>query len=204
MNTIKECFEVILRGDEIESRLAARKVRKLLYSAQGDREKFDMIKDVVNGAANEYANISEEWRQENFVMAVAVIYFLRDKDAAPDLLFEWFLDLLQNPNGAIRYAAVRMLENEIWPLTVHIRVPGHKAGYFGKLTQEQADIILASLFASLHVLLTALWQPSYKRYKYIKSLPASPYKSVQMVLEKLEECCGKSYVDRLSLHLSGF
>jgi hypothetical protein len=197
MNTIKECFNTILRGNEGESRVAAREVRKLLYSARGGEDKYKDIKNLVNGAPGEYAKISEGWRRENFVMAVSVIYFLHDRENQPDFLFPWLFDLLQHDNGYIRHAAVRMLEHEIGPLTVHIRCPGHKPGYFGKLTAEQADNILHSLFLYLNNLSSTLWQPKHKRYKYIDSLPTSPYKSVQMILVELEESCGRKYLDRL-------
>ena len=90
-----------------------------------------------------------------------------------------------------------MIINEIGTLTVHIRCPGHKPGYFGKLTLEQADNILYSLFLNLNNLSSAFWQPKYKRYKYVDSPPASPYKSVQMILAGLEESCGRIYLDRL-------
>jgi hypothetical protein len=197
MNTFKECFDTILHGDKNDSRLAARRVRKLLYSSQRNgKDKYEDIKNIVNGASREYAKISEEWRQENFVTAVSVIYYLHDDEKQPDFLFPWLFQLLQHHNGVIRYAAVRMLSNEIGPLTVYIRFPDYKPGRFGKITLEQADTILYSLFLSLNGLLSFLWQPKYKRYKYIDSLPASPYKSVQMVLSELEESCGQNTINR--------
>ena len=195
MNTIKECFDTILRGNEKDSRLAARRVRKLLYSSQSGRDEFKDIKDVINSASGEYAKISEEWRQENFVVAVSVIYYLHDREEQPDFLFPWLFQLLQHPNGVIRYASVRMLSNELGPLTAHIRIPNYKSD---RLKPEQADSILYSFFVSLNGLPSALWQPKYKRYKYIDSLPASPYKLVQMVLAELEESCGKKYIDHLA------
>ena len=202
MNTIKECFDTILRGNKSDSRLAARRVRKLLYSSTGtdNREIFVELANLINGAPGEYAKISEEWRQENFITAVSVIYYLHDKEEQPDFLFPWLFQLLQHPSGVIRYASVRMLSNEIGPLTVHIRFPGDKSILGDRLKPEQADNILYSLFVSLNGLLTVLWQPKYKRYKYIDSLPASPYKSVQMILAELEESCGKKYIERLVGH----
>ncbi len=194
IKTIKECFDVILSCDKEESRLAARRVRKLLYSSQGERDKYQDIKNIVNEAPDKYAEIIEEWRQEDFVVAVSVIYYLHDREEEPDFLFPWFFQLLQHSNGTIRYAAVRMLSIELGPLTVHIRVPGHKSD---RLRPEQADRILKSLFISLHGLMTALWEPKFKRYKYVDSLPTGPYKSVQMVLAKMEEYCGKKYLDSL-------
>ncbi len=198
MNAIKECFNAILRGNEQDSRLAARRVRKLLYGSQGDGDKFDTLENIINGAVGDYAKISEEWRQENFVIAVSVIYYLHGKEEQPDFLFPWLFQLLQHPNGYIRYAAVKMIFHEIGLLTVHIRFPGNKSILGDKLKPEQADGILYSLFASLNGLLTALWRPKYKKYKYIDSLPASLYKSAQMVLAELEESCGQKYIDRLA------
>ena len=198
MDTIKECFNEILKSDKEASRLAARRVRKLLYSSQGGSDKYGIIKSIINAAPAEYEKIAEDWRQENLVLAVSDIYFLHDREAQPDFLFPWLLQLLQHANGYIRYAAVRMISNEIGPLTVHIRHNGQEPNFFGNLAPEQADSILFSLFASLHALSAALWLPRYKKYKYIDSLPASPYKSVQMVLAEMEESCGQEYTNRLA------
>ena len=88
MNTIKECFDTILRGNKEKSRLAARGVRKLVYSSSASgREKYGEIAALVRTASENYLRISEDWRQENFVMAVSVIYFLHDRENQPDFLF---------------------------------------------------------------------------------------------------------------------
>ena len=198
MNTIKECFDTILRGDKENSRLAARRVRKLVYSSSATgKEKYGQIAVLVESAPENYTRISEDWRQENFVMAVSVIYFLHDRESQPDFLFPWLFQLLQHPNGYIRHAAVKMISHEIGPLTYHLRFPGEKSDWH-KFSPEQADSILYSLFVSLNQLMSALWQPKYKKYKYIDSLPPSPYKSVQMVLFELENSCGKKYIDRFA------
>ncbi|MGB7293104.1 MAG: hypothetical protein WBD99_13100 [Thermodesulfobacteriota bacterium] len=198
MDTITECFETILKGGKEESRRAARRVRKLVYSSSAsDRGIYEQIAALVEVAPEKYARILEDWRQENFVIAISVIYFLHSKDNQPDFLFPWLFQLLEHPNGYIRHAAVKMISQEIWPLTYHIRFPGEKSSFY-KLLPEQADNILYSLFVSLNRLLSAVWQPKYKKYKYISSLPPSPYKSAQMVLAELEESCGEGYMDRFT------
>ncbi|MDP2586583.1 MAG: hypothetical protein Q8P32_02310 [Candidatus Komeilibacteria bacterium] len=194
MNSIKECFAIILNSNEKDSRLAARQVRKLLYTAQGRDERKDTNK-IINTAPQNYAQIKDDWRQENFVLAISVIYFTHDKEEQPDFLFPWLFQLLIHQNGVIRYAAVRMLENEIWPLTAHIRFPGHPGGYYGELKPALADSIIYSLLLKLNELSADLYRPAYKKYKYVDSLPASPYKSVQMVLAQLEELSSSNYVD---------
>lgn len=197
MNTLKESFKITLTGDKEASRMAARAVRKLVYSSHGGGDTYKDIKNIINSAPSEYTKIFEEWRRENFVMAISVIYFLHDRESHPDFLFSWLFHLLQHPRGNIRYAAVRMLEHELGPLTYHIRFPNEKPSHFNKLSSEQADAILYALFINLNELLSILWQPKYKRYKYIGSLPAGPYKSVQMVLGRLEEDCSERYIAQL-------
>ena len=194
MHTIKECFNIILSGNKDDSRLAARRVRKLLYSSRSGRDQFNDIANLVDNAPHKYTKISEDWRKENFVVAISVIYYLHNREEQPDFLFSWFFQLLQHPNGVIRYAVVRMFTNELGPLTVHLRVPDYRSK---KLEPEQSNNILHTLFMSLNGLLSALFEPKYKKYKYIDSLPTSPYKSVQMVLAKLEEYCGEQYIDSL-------
>ena len=185
LSTIKGCFDAILSGGKEESRLAARMVRKLLYSVKGE-DRFEDIKNIINSAQANYVLISEDWRQENFVLAVSVIYYLHDRETEPDFLFPWLFQLLEHPRGNIRFAAVKMFGNEIWPLTVHLRIPGYKSS---RLKPEQSDRILQALEISLNSLLARLWEPKYKRYKYLDSLPASPYKSVLMVIVELEDSC---------------
>lgn len=198
MNTFTECFKTILTGEKVESRKAARQVRKLLYSSSNDRSKYEDIRPLINKAPEEYLKIFENWRQENFVMAISVMYFLHDKESQPDFLFPWLFDLLQHDNGCIRYAAVRMFENELGPLTYHIRFPGEKQAFRHEgLSSERADRILYELFANLTILLNDLWKPSYNKYKYIHSLPSGPYKSIQMILGELREDCGDKYMEQL-------
>jgi len=187
MNTFKECFDTILHGSKEESRLAARRISKLVYSSQSGKDKYKEIARIINEVPGVYAKIAEPWRQENFVMAISVMYFLHDKEDQPDFLFPWLYQLLQHQNGYIRHAAVRMFQIELGPLTVHRRYPTERPCISGRLKPETADGIVNTLMLNLNNLLADLWKPTYKRYKYINSLPASPYKSVQMVLANLEE-----------------
>ncbi|MBP7795885.1 MAG: hypothetical protein KA059_03815 [Elusimicrobiales bacterium] len=124
MNSIKECFEIILNGNSENCRLASLAVRKVLYRTDNDRKKYEEIQEQINLAPENYKRINEEWRQVNFVKAISVIYFLHELDKGSDLCFPWFFQLLENKNGIIRYAAVRMILHELGPLTVHIRCPG--------------------------------------------------------------------------------
>ena len=109
--TFDELFKTILIADKTASRKAAREVRKLLYSSRSGRDKYDDIKNIIDNASVIYAKVSENWRQENFVIAVSVIYYLHDHENQPDFLFPWLFQLLQHKNGNIRQAAVRMIQN---------------------------------------------------------------------------------------------
>jgi len=196
--TFTELFKVILTGDKDDSRKAAREVRKLLYSSHNG-EKYDDIKKIIENAPDEYCKIKEEWREENFVVAVSVLYFLHNKESQPDFLFPWLFHLLQHEKGNIRHAAVRMIENELGPLTVHIRCPDYIQS---KLKSERSDFILQNLYIALNNLLVDLWEPKYKKYKYVDSLPTGPYKSINMILSELEDDCGGTYIKQLKNQLS--
>ncbi len=191
--TFTELFDIIFTGNKDDSRKAAREVRKLLYSSR-DGGKYESIKKIIENAPDEYRKIEEDWRQENFVVAVSVLYFLHGKENQPDFLFPWLFYLLQHQNGNIRQSAVRMIENELGPLTVHIRIPDYKQS---KSKSEQSDFILLNLFIALNNLLANSWKPEYKKYKYVDSLPTCSYKSIQMVLGRMEDDCGKAYMKRL-------
>lgn len=194
MKSFIELFGIILTGDKESSRMAAREVRKLVYSSHTG--KYDEIKSIVNSASEEYKKITDDFRQANFVMAVSVMYFLHDKTREPDFLFPWLFYLLQHANGNIRHAAVRMLENELGPLTVHLRYPDKKF-YSRKFSPAYSDQILSDMFIALESLANIFWKPAYKKYKYVSSLPSGPYKSIQMVLSSLEYDCGEQYMIKL-------
>ena len=68
MKTFRELFDTILSADDKQSRLAARKVRKFLYGSHGGQ--YKEIASIIENAPNEYAKITENFRQENFVIAV--------------------------------------------------------------------------------------------------------------------------------------
>ncbi len=202
MKTFTELFDTILTADRDASRQAAREVRKLVYSS-GEADGYTLIASIIENAPEEYKKITEGWRQENFVMAISVMYFLHNREKQPNFLFPWLFELLQYENGNIRHAAVRMLEHELGPLTYHIRFPGKKSS-LGELSPGVADRILFGLFANLNNLAIDLWKPAYKKYKYISSLPHGPYKSVQMVLNSLVDGCGQEHMAQLEQLLLEF
>ncbi len=168
--------------------MAAREVRKLVFSPNGG--KYKDIEFIINDAPKKYEGIIDEFRQENFVVAVSVMYFLHNNENHPDFLFPWLFRLLQHKNGNIRHSAVRMLENELGPLTFYIRFPGKESSH-SKTTKAQADQILLGLRLSLESLAASSYKPSYKKYKYIDSLPSGTYKSVQHILVCLEDYCSE-------------
>src|SRR3989344_5644935 len=116
MKTIPELFKIILTGDKEASRLASREVRKAVYSSNGG--KYEDIKAIINDSSEQYRSIIEEFRKENFVMAISAMYFLHDREQDPDFLFPWFFHLLRHENGNVRQSAVRMLCHELGQLTV--------------------------------------------------------------------------------------
>lgn len=189
-------FKIILEGDMDSSRKAARDVRKFLYSAKSWREGYDEIKTIINSAGEVYRNIKEEWRQENFVMAVSVMYFLHDKEDEQDFLFPWLFYLIQHKNGNIRQSAVRMFKNELGPLTVHIRHPENSYSS-NKIINKKRDQILFYTYKELRFLAHEFHKPIYNKYKYIASIPTGQYKSIQLVLAELEDDCGKEYINSL-------
>ena len=187
MKTFIELFNTILTADEETSRQAAREIRKLVYSSR-DGGKYKDIASIIENAPAEYIKITEDWRQENFVMAISVMYFLHNRENQPDFLFPWLFQLLQHKNGNIRHATVRMIQNELGPLTYYVRFPGKKSS-FHKFSSEQAGNILTGLCANLNNLAENSWKDSYKKIKYIDKLPSGIYKSVQLILSCLEDYC---------------
>ena len=192
MKTISELFKTILNGDREASRVAARAVRKATYSSGGG--KYEDIKAIINGASEEYRNITEEFRQENFVMSVSVMYFLHDREQEPDFLFPWLFHLLKHKNGNIRHCAVKMIWHELGPLTVHIRFPGERSGS-RKLSPQQSNIILRDLYIGLEMMAGEFYKPAYKKCKYIDTLPSGTYKSIQMILVRMSEDCGDKVLE---------
>jgi len=162
METFTELFKTILAEDKGKSRVAAREVRKLTYGSRSGKNEFKIIQGIIEAAPLMCARISEDWRRENFVLAISVIYFLHDREDQPDFLFPWFFQLLQNKNGNIRHVAVRMIEHELGSLTCHIRFPEKELG-FSKLSPEIADQVLYDLRMNLENLERSSWNREYKK-----------------------------------------
>ena len=151
------------------------------------KSKKEIVK-IISDAPELYSTIKDDFRQENFVTAISVMYFLHIRENEPDFLFPWLFQLLQNNNGNIRHAAVRMINHELGPLTVHIRCPEIiKSG--DKLSPQKAEQILLGLRTNLNSLLDISWKPAYKKYKYVNDLPSGIYKSAQLLLSYIDDCC---------------
>jgi len=186
--TFTELFKIILISDKYRSRKAAREIRKLVYGSRAGGE----YKSIIENAPAEYIKITEDWRQENFVVAISVMYFLHNRENQPDFLFHWLFQLLQHENGNIRHSAVRMIKHELGPLTYYIRFPG-KTSSLRELLPERADHILFGLRTNLNNLAVGSWKSSYKKFKYIDDLPSGTYKSVQLVLSILDDYSSDIY-----------
>lgn len=197
MDSIKSLFKVILDGDRKASTAAAREVRKFLYSSRGENQKYKDIVNELSKVQENYEQIVETWRLENYVVAISVIYFLRDKKSRPDFLFSWFYKLLLHENGLIRYAAVRMFGTEFGPLTVHVRFPDRIKFVSNYNEIIRNDSIILDVYNKLFDLSESLLKPLHKRYKYLDSLPVGPYKSVQMVIANLLDLCDEDYIINL-------
>lgn len=193
--TLPALFKTILTADKDASRKAAREVRKKVYAAD-EENKYETISSIVAMAHAGYKEIKEDWRQENYVIAISVMYFLGTKTAQPDFLFPWLFELMQHKNGNIRHAAIRMFEIEFGPLTYHIRIPGKQSSSLD-ISPQQADDILFAFYVTINNLMAEFWKPEYKRYKYISSLPTGVYKSLQLLLSRLENLCGEKYLKQL-------
>jgi|SRR3989344_5018695 len=195
MQTFTDLFKIILEGNRESSRNAARDVRKLLYRATNGREKYNGMKKIINNAPEIYRKITEDWRQENFVMAVSVMYFLHDRESEQDFLFPWLFYLIQDNNGNIRHSVVRMFRNELGPLTVHLRHPEN--GFSSsKIINEKRDRILFDMYNELVFLAHKFHKPIYNKYKYIASIPTGQYKSIQLILAELEDDCGEKCINK--------
>ena len=191
MNNLIECFNIILNGEKETSKLATKSVRKLIYTVN-NRDDDQAILKIVNNAPFEYAKIQEDWRQENFVKALSVIDHIYTKEKNYDILLPWMFQLLQHENGNIRFSVVKIFEFDIAYLSYHLRCEKEEKD---KLKSEDADKVLHNLFLNLDHLITSLWKPIYDKYQYIDLMPASPYKSVQMVISVLIDFCGEDYFD---------
>ncbi len=197
MNSIKKCFDVILTADRKESRVAARSVHKVTFSTK-TTEDYSNIKDVITNAGEIYSLLREPWRQEDFVHALSIIYFLRSDEEDLDENFPWFFHLLQDTNGRIRYAAVKMLCHDLGPLTVHIRCPEFINKEMSKRDCMESDRILRQLFSGLEILLQKTWESKHEKYTFVSDMPSSPYKSAQMVMVEMMDLCGEEYIKEMS------
>jgi hypothetical protein len=204
IKTTKECFDIILKGNKKDSHVARLSLRKIVYSNYKTSE-YKVIVRIVKDALRIYEKIDEEWRQENFIVALSTIYFLRDyKKYPPDHLFPLFLGLLQHSNGNIRYATVRMLRDEIIFLSIYLRLPEEeKKG--DRQRKLEFDHILYWLYVGLIRLSDVIetWKKvDYEKYKYIDEIPSSSYKSVQMVIANMIEFCGEENIEAMNREMT--
>ena len=120
---------------------------------------------------------------------------MRNNMKSPEPLYNWIFELLHNKNGHIRFAAFRMIRNDLGLLTAHIR---HSNTEFERtIESDRADNILLSLYINLNDIAVSLSKPSYKKYKYVELLPVGPYKTIRMIIAELEDNCGKAYMKQL-------
>jgi len=116
---------------------------------------------------NEIKNVDNK---ANFIYACRFAFLGDRNDEYLDFFLDFVIDALQNENGKVRIAALRASE---WLGPIYYKP------HLRKIIYEKIE--------KLENLLKKYFQPKFKRYKYLRSLPKGIYKSLMAFYIRLRE-----------------
>jgi len=185
---LKALITIIKTGTPAEVKLAQRQVEHLWAKASQDeasRLKFSVFLD----EAKTLDRIPDIDHKAYFINTLKwPLYFAQPYSfpAWTELLLKWVI----HPEGKIRMAAVRVAQY----LAVSMEdTLSQSSSDSNSQVPDQTSGFAKNAFClfALHVdqLITQYHEPRFNRYKYISSLPAGVYKSLQQLLNDSLLCC---------------
>lgn len=185
--TIKDIIQKIEKGDKREQKAAKNELEQFWEQNKGDKKTTKIfLKEMEKGIKN-FDAIKNVDNQVAFVFALKWFLLAADpsyiEDRWPDLK-NFVLKMLQHKSGRVRYAMVRIT----FYLTISLRLFNLDGG---KLSPKQKKMIakhrllFCELVEEVEQLIEKYFEPKFRKYKYIQSLPPSIYKSLQMFWNEL-------------------
>lgn len=195
-NHIKNLIQIIRTGMPAEVKVAQKQVKKFwhdVYIPQREigRQAFRVFLDEIKT----FEQIKDADHQAYFINTLKwPLYAIGYENF--DVFARFFLRYIQHPSGKVRQAIIRAVDYLIFDLTLDMnRNYQHK----GKSKEALKKIIARDRMRfGLFVITTErleeeYYEPKFKRYKYISSLPAGVYKSLQILM--MEELLRSEYYE---------
>lgn len=179
-NPLKSLIETVKTGSREEVKEAQKQIEKISRGAGRDKAKKKMFR-IFREEMEDFAEIKSVDNQAYFINTLKHPFLILGEEYFP-VFAEFILQQIQNPSGKIRMAVIRAAD---WLLIMAIDfcLPRYEKPAPAQMERDKLNKERFCLFAyALEKLLDLYREPKYERYKYIDSLPAGVYKSLEMLL----------------------
>lgn len=166
---LQETLKVIKSGKGGE----LKKAKMALKSVFADKFKRKKAFQEIIESISEYEEINNERNKLAFIFSLKLVAKEKGENYFP-LFIEFIIDYIQSDSDIIRIEIVRLTNILLNSLIVDD----------GKLTESQKKIF-NKFVDKILLLLEVYYDPKYDGYEDISDIPASKYKSLKMLIEKL-------------------
>lgn len=184
MEEIASLIEVVKSGSRPEIKQAHKQLDKIFLAYRHDKKKQKLkakINAYLQQQAEQLETIPDLDHQVALISAFKSAFWYLDA-----LNFEFWSQFIfhyiQHPSGKVRQAILFAADIFFMTITFDLHDFAHSSKTQPQLSPAQALFRFGSSVMRAEALLDTYSQPRYHRYKYISSLPAGVYKSLQKLL----------------------
>ena len=199
MGELKALIQIIKTAAPTEVKAAQRRVESIWNKScrdDGARRAFEVFLE----EARDFDKIPDKEHQAYFINTLKwAFYFARPEAFSSwmDLLLGWVV----RPEGKIRIAAVRAAQYLCVSMVSCFDEPFREQSRESPETREFAKNQFCTFAMRTEQLVSAHFEPRFKKYRYLDALPVGIYKSLQQLLNESILTCDhfeKIYADFLT------
>ncbi len=191
-NPLKKYIDKIKTGKKEEIKEAQKQIEKYWHEVyipdrpRGEKEFSVFVEEIKN-----FDKIQDIDRKAKFISTLKWPFLVIGREYFEDFS-EFILKYIQHPSGKIRQAVINVCFYLVIQVTWGVK-GGDKECFFDE--EKKKNIMLFGRFVDkAEALLEKYYEPRFRPYKYISSLPPSVYKSLQkLIIEQILR--SKNYED---------
>jgi len=188
-NPLEKYIHTIKTGNKEEAKEAQKQIEKYWHDRKKDKKDFCVFLDEIR----KFEQIKDIDCQVKFIGALKWAFWAIGEENFKEFS-EFILKYIQHPSGKIRQAIINACSPLVFKITLKIKFEDEKGSTKGKTKKE--DLMRFGRFVDEVIrLIEKYFEPKYRRYKYVSSLPPGVYKSLQKLIS--EEILRSEYQESL-------
>jgi hypothetical protein len=188
---LQKLIDIIKSGSPSDVKLAQKEIEKIWHdTCRYDKDRKESVFCIFLEELKSFPQIKDVDHQAYFINTLKwPLYFIGEKYFSD--WSDFILTYIQHPSGKVRQAIIRVSDYLLIDLQMDFKHASMILKNKDLKHQDIKDIVaddkkkFGDFVLAIENLVSRYYEPRFKKYKYVDSLPISVYKSLQMLLVEL-------------------